>query len=145
MSKTCRKCRKKFPTSSRSGGKQKVFSSRKYCFNCSPPGKHNTLKLHLIQKPRKRRGNYQSVKLFRHRHKQKAVDYLGSKCKLCGYNKCLRALVFHHRDPLEKEFDWSHYQNKSWCSTKLELDKCDLLCSNCHAEVHEEHSGGRLV
>ena len=58
----------------------------------------------------------------------------------CGYNKCLAAMEFHHRDPSEKEFAFSRYRNTSWDKNKdtvlTELDKCDLLCANCHREQH---------
>ena len=72
--------------------------------------------------------------------KEKLQNYIlsrGGKCSKCGYDKCLEALSFHHRDPKEKDPKW----NKGWQLEKLkvELDKCDLLCFNCHAETHQEH------
>ena len=70
--------------------------------------------------------------------KQKAVQYKGNKCVKCGYDKCLAALVFHHRNPNEKEMDWRYLRKCSWNKIKEELDKCNLLCSNCHAEEHYE-------
>lgn len=70
--------------------------------------------------------------------KELAVEYKGGKCKNCGYNKCIKALEFHHRDPTQKDFGISaHGLTKSWEKIKLELDKCDMLCSNCHKEEHE--------
>jgi hypothetical protein len=74
---------------------------------------------------------------WRRRLKLKAVAYLGSKCSRCGYDKCVRALSFHHREPEKKLFSISHPNPKRWEIVKAELDKCDLLCSNCHAEVEE--------
>lgn len=68
--------------------------------------------------------------------KQKAIEYKGGKCINCGYNKCTTSLVFHHRDPNEKEFGIGNKLAK-WETIKAELDKCDLLCLNCHGEVHE--------
>ena len=68
--------------------------------------------------------------------KKLAVDYKGGKCKNCGYCKCLAAMDFHHRDPIEKEFSIS-FKNKVFNEdVKKELDKCDLLCANCHREIH---------
>jgi hypothetical protein len=70
--------------------------------------------------------------------KRQAVEYKGGKCQLCGYQKCLSALEFHHRDSEEKEFGLS--SGKYTIITpkiKRELDKCDLVCSNCHRELHE--------
>lgn len=72
------------------------------------------------------------------RNKQVLVDYLGGKCIICGYNKCIAALDFHHLDPAEKEFILSRsWQKKKMTeSTKMELDKCVILCANCHREAH---------
>ena len=70
--------------------------------------------------------------------KQKAVEYMGGKCIICSYNKCLRALTFHHLDPTKKDFNIaSKGYTRSWNRIKEELDKCILVCSNCHAEIHE--------
>jgi hypothetical protein len=67
-----------------------------------------------------------------------AIKYLGGSCKYCGYSKCVSALEFHHRDPSKKEFGISMKgYTKSWESIRVELDKCDLVCSNCHKEIHE--------
>lgn len=68
--------------------------------------------------------------------KQKCVSYLGGACKLCGYSKSLGALIFHHINPDEKEFGIGGAHTIKWTRIKQELDKCVLLCANCHAEVH---------
>ncbi len=65
-----------------------------------------------------------------------AIDYKGGKCSKCGYDKCADALDFHHKDPNQKDFGISSGDTRSWDSIKVELDKCDLLCSNCHRELH---------
>lgn len=63
------------------------------------------------------------------------IKYKGGKCQICGYDKCFAALEFHHLDPKEKDFTIS---GKSWAFEKLkkEVDKCILVCSNCHKEIH---------
>ena len=66
----------------------------------------------------------------------KAYEKYGSACKICGYDKCTRALDFHHLDPSVKEVEPSKVFSRSWEKIQLELDKCILLCSNCHREVH---------
>lgn len=76
------------------------------------------------------------VSIHRHKKKKWCVDYLGGSCIRCGYNKYIGALEFHHRNPSEKEFTFSENQKKSYVELQIELDKCDLLCSNCHKEVH---------
>ena len=67
--------------------------------------------------------------------KRKCVEYKGGKCSKCGYNKCLSALEFHHLDPLKKEFGIRSKKIK-WDILKQELDKCLLVCANCHREIH---------
>lgn len=68
--------------------------------------------------------------------KRKAVELLGGKCCKCGYNKNLSALDFHHIDPKRKKHDWKTLRQLSWKSIINELEKCVLLCKNCHAEIH---------
>ena len=72
--------------------------------------------------------------------KEKAVEYKGGKCEKCGYDKCIVALCFHHIDSSKKDFMISRGHLFGWVKTKQELDKCVLLCLNCHAEAHyDEH------
>ncbi len=66
--------------------------------------------------------------------KEKAVVYKGGKCLLCGYSRCLQAMDFHHVDPTTKDKKVSESSNFE--TIKPELDKCVLLCANCHREVH---------
>lgn len=67
--------------------------------------------------------------------KQRLIDYKGGKCQICGYNRCINALEFHHINPKEKDFTISG-GTKSFNTLKLEVDKCILVCSNCHREIH---------
>ena len=77
------------------------------------------------------------IKKWRRSLKKQCVDYKGGKCKRCGYDKYPEVLDFHHRDPIEKDFQIS---DKGWSFERLkkELDKCDLVCKNCHEEIHIE-------
>lgn len=79
----------------------------------------------------------QSVIEWRKRKKIELVEYKGGKCERCDYHKSLNALTFHHKDPSLKDFTIS---SKSYSIERLkkEVDKCILLCSNCHIELHEE-------
>lgn len=73
--------------------------------------------------------------------KKKCVDYKGGQCQTCGYKKCLAALDFHHINPKEKDFVISRKKHRSdWSLIKKELDKCELLCANCHREEHDKRS-----
>ena len=81
----------------------------------------------------------QSEATQRRRDKVKliAIEYKGGKCCKCGYNKCVEALEFHHLDPTQKDFGIvSKGYTRSWSKIKAELDKCILVCSNCHREIH---------
>lgn len=66
------------------------------------------------------------------------IEYKGGKCQKCGYDKCQAALDFHHRNPNEKDFPiCQRYGSRKFNDKiKKELDKCDLLCANCHREEH---------
>ena len=79
----------------------------------------------------------QAVINWRKRKKQELVEYKGGCCERCGYNKSTRALQFHHLDPNEKDFTISR---KSYSIERLkkEVDKCILVCANCHAEIHSK-------
>lgn len=71
--------------------------------------------------------------------REMAVEYLGGKCCLCKYNRCMAALDFHHVDESTKKFGLSQDgMTRSWDKTRKELDKCVLLCANCHREIHSE-------
>lgn len=66
-----------------------------------------------------------------------AVAYKGGKCQCCGYNTFIGALEFHHINSDEKDFGISSKgYTRSWETVKKELDKCVLVCSNCHKEIH---------
>ena len=69
--------------------------------------------------------------------REMSVRYKGGKCQLCGYKKCIQALEFHHLDGKKKDFGISADGiTRSWNKVKEELDKCIMLCANCHREVH---------
>lgn len=69
--------------------------------------------------------------------KQLALGYKGDKCSLCGYAKCSAALEFHHFDENKKDFGLSRKGlTRSWKRVAQELDKCLLVCANCHREIH---------
>lgn len=89
-----------------------------------------------IPKREKKQTNTQAVVAWRKKAKILLVEYKGGKCCKCGYNKCIRALQFHHLDPNEKDFGIGGL-SVSLERLKKEVDKCILVCSNCHAEIHD--------
>lgn len=80
-----------------------------------------------------------SCMINRHRFKLKAhmIDYKGGACQLCGYADCFRSLDFHHMAPEEKDFSFGGKHSLGWDRLRAELDKCAILCRNCHGEVEE--------
>ena len=69
--------------------------------------------------------------------RERAIKYKGDKCMLCGYDRCQAALDFHHFDEKKKDFGISKDGlTRSWERTVRELNKCVLVCSNCHREIH---------
>lgn len=84
---------------------------------------------------------YDNQKLRGLKRRIELINYLGGKCCRCGYDKSIAALEFHHRDPESKSFslDMRKISGKSMDELKEEADKCDLVCSNCHKEIHYSH------
>lgn len=168
MPKICVKCENEFPFRAKISGKTRNLKNRKYCFDCSPFGKHNTRKIEIIKKLAKYKvcpmcnikksnkhyyikkdgttmlpyckpcTNLQTVERNR-KFKKKCIEYKGGKCQRCEYNKCDNAMEFHHVSPEHKDFSIAEVRNKQINDEiKAELDKCILVCANCHREVHAE-------
>ena len=80
----------------------------------------------------------EQVTARRRRVKQILVDEAGGRCRVCGYDRCQRALEFHHVDPAQKRFSLAHRGlSQGIAKLRAEAAKCVLLCSNCHAEVED--------
>lgn len=65
------------------------------------------------------------------------VGGAGGSCR-CGYNKNPAALIFHHKDPAHKDLNITRMIGLGMALVKIrrELAKCELLCANCHTEIH---------
>jgi len=157
----CKRCQHHFKNRVKIEGKIRVLSNRKYCLKCSPFNKHNTKQIHIVPNSdeclikctscsrdyvyssKKKKGHTRTkcnscmTNNRRFSLKEKCISLKGGQCKRCGYKKCKKALVFHHIDPSKKEFGIGGMHSRSWESIKKELDKCIMLCSNCHIEVHD--------
>jgi hypothetical protein len=83
--------------------------------------------------------NSDHVKAWRKRCKEKIVAAFGGSCGMCGYSKCTRALAFHHLDPNQKDLSLASIRAtpRKWSVIVAELQKCVMLCHNCHSEIHE--------
>ena len=94
--------------------KTAAANQRSCCYDCMPEG------------TQLRRGDFLAkIKILR-----------GGRCEKCGYDKCIKALEFHHLDPFKKDFTISnaHFRLKDAVE---ESKKCILLCANCHRELHD--------
>jgi transposase len=83
-----------------------------------------------------RRCRMERVAEWRRRAKAQLVEEAGGRCRICGYDRSLAALQFHHVDPTTKSFALSlRGVTRSMAKLRAEAAKCVLLCANCHAEV----------
>lgn len=94
--------------------KTAMASQRTCCYTCMPDG----------------------IQLTRGMFLAKIKETRGGKCVRCGYDKCLKALEFHHIDPTKKDFTISNDHFKLLDAIE-ESKKCILICSNCHKEFHD--------
>jgi len=78
------------------------------------------------------------VKEWRQKLKSRMARLFNNKCNICGYDKCLDALEFHHLNPETKKFTISQMRTnrQSWENIVEELKKCIMICANCYREVH---------
>lgn len=150
----CKNCGNQFKTRITIDGKLYFLHKRKYCLECNPLGERRfssgsknqkqvkekkickTCNKLFIQKSRNNECSTCRAKDRRKEQKEKVIEYLGGKCKICGYNRCRQALDVHHLDEKKKKFSISTKLYNSFEFLKEELDKCMLLCCRCHAEVH---------
>lgn len=119
----CKICEKEFVPNN---------GARVYCYECSP----------------EQQDRASAITCIRRAIKKQLVKYKGGRCIRCGYNKTISALDFHHKDSQEKDFNLSDAYNRGCVDMKKlyqEVDKCDLLCANCHREVHDEENIGTLA
>ena len=125
MKLICNKCGKEF----------EHHRKRKACLECTPS--KNTYDSEEEKKAARRRQLVANTQRRRDKVKDMSIEYKGGKCQVCGYDKCKGALEFHHLDPKEKDFGISSKgYTRAWDAIKQELDKCIMVCANCHREIH---------
>jgi hypothetical protein len=164
--KTCKNCGNLFSSYFRDeNGKIHNLNNRKYCFSCSPFKKHNTQvldgkrkNLNCIVCGKQLTGNQskycskhckskslskihsqnssQRISIKRRENKIRAISNLGERCNICGYTGSPEAFDFHHKNKELKQYLISSILHYSWKNLKNELDKCILLCANCHLIIH---------
>lgn len=86
------------------------------------------------------RGRWNSNQVNRKNRRRSFLDeYKMERGCGCGYKSHPRALTFHHRDAADKSFEIGNGNTPLLCSWEkllTELDKCDVICFNCHMVLH---------
>jgi hypothetical protein len=101
-------------------GKQKKFCSHQ----CKSKSTNNKLQ------------NYEAQKERSKIRKEILIKKLGGMCSLCGYDRNYASLCFHHLKDKSFSLDFRSLSNRSWKIIEREAEKCQLLCHNCHMELH---------
>jgi hypothetical protein len=70
------------------------------------------------------------------------VEYKGGACQFCGYRDHWAALTFHNLDPRLKRFTLAGSHGRKLETLREEIDRCILVCANCHDELED---GARSV
>jgi len=134
--KICRKCKKEKKVDEFYKNKSKKDGLSYYCKKCEQ----------AIQKEEHQRNKKRYSRRAKDKYKKKKefIDAikLGIGCQVCGYNKCIDALVFHHRNPEEKKFTLNRVISYSKENILKEIKKCQILCMNCHQELHNKLRNG---
>ena len=150
--RACRKCGDYVPYRAKINGSIRSLQNRKFCLKCSPFGSRNTSKYDPVE--RQHGDTYakhsdrrkEAIKLCLYKkalsRKTTLIQQKGGKCQNCGYNRCQRALSFHHRNPSSKCFGLSlnNLWSKNMQQIQNEAEKCDLLCANCHMEIEDKQT-----
>lgn len=133
--KICSKCKKEKPITEFNTRKRKTkISLQSNCISCNKEyakQHYNDNKVLYIKRK----------EITKKALKDWFVDYKSTlKCEICGYNKCIEALDFHHINVDEKDFAISVMINSQMNKTNIinEINKCMILCANCHREIHSK-------
>lgn len=111
--------------------KQLTGNQQKFCCNACKQKDH-------WHKKKKQPNTYHSQTKRAFKRKLDFINKLGGACSICGYNTNIAALEFNHIDPSTKLFgiDSRKISNTNIQDLLKEVEKCELLCSNCHREHH---------
>jgi hypothetical protein len=152
----CSRCQEYIPVANFNKAKDKRFGLHSECKDCRKILRERDREKSLEKKKRYylenkeyfleknakwREENYESYRAMGknrvRRLKEKYIALTGGCCQRCGYNEFYNSLCFHHVDPQEKEATPSKEINSGDEQKALiEIDKCCLLCFNCHQSFH---------
>lgn len=138
----------KIPVNNEGKAHNKTYCSRK-CKNSKAAERLRALPIEERRRIRPASHNNNVYKNQKTRGIARKLDFVkmkGGCCESCGYKKNLAALAFHHNEPSEKEIklDMRTISNLKKEILLIELDKCKLLCANCHLELHNPSYEGLL-
>lgn len=115
------------------GAKPKDYQIPRHCYVC---GERDTEKFYGRQTTQCAHcRNTESIQR-QHKLRERALLYLGNRCTKCGYHEYPCALDLHHVDAGQKDVAFRTWRTWSWERLEIELQKCILLCKNCHAVEH---------
>ena len=77
----------------------------------------------------------EAVTRRKQRVRRMLLEEAGGRCTVCGYDRCIINLHFHHVDPAQKAFRMSSHIGRSLAAFREEAKKCVLVCANCHGEI----------
>jgi hypothetical protein len=118
--------------------KDNFSGRRKYCNACHAKKSRERYLKDFKVREKIKQNTYERIT----QNKEKAVEYLGGKCLDCNGIFPKEVYDFHHVDPSTKEKELTSARFQSWDNYKKELDKCVLLCSNCHRIRHRKEKHG---
>lgn len=141
--RVCKGCGVHLPWRTMVDGCEKSLGTRKFCIACRPY-KNDGREYRHQSDERKRQLRLAVMRLCAKR-KVDLVRMAGGKCEGCGYDKCVKALSFHHIDPSTKKFPINvRSVSRGWDVVVDEMKKCKLLCLNCHAEEEDKLDRERI-
>lgn len=149
----CRECRAKMDKIRHKNPIQKQPVVIQCCKSCGDNNPHSW----LADSRRETGGYYRHICVECHKLvmktnwrtlKRMAIDFLGGECIKCGIrDDCYAIYDFHHKDINKKDFNigdlFKGKYPRQFEEIKTELEKCELLCSNCHRRLHQEERDGR--
>lgn len=109
------------------------FNKEHQCERCN---ENDPLNFYGTQKSLCKKCRNDDNRIKYQKYKEIDIAKRGGKCQKCNYNKYIGALEFHHLDPNQKDPDFNSLMKRSPKGREQELNKCIILCSNCHKETH---------
>lgn len=146
---TCKTCQAPFPVWMVIDGVRRNLASREHCLVCVPRGSRFLANGQPKRDPERNRQRQKewcqkkTAQLGRHplTHKREIrkrwlLDLIGGVCQGCGYQRCQKNLAFHHLADKTTGTSGGFLQ-QNLAVVVAEVEKCVLLCHNCHGEVHD--------